>query len=176
MRTTIISFIFILCSIFGYGNSFEHYKASTTIIEHIKKHESCKLTAYWDSNGYSIGWGHHSKNVKKGQKITQAKADALLREDIKSAEAAAKRLIKALPYKYNFSQAFFDGLVDCIYNCGEGGVKNSDFYNRLKRCRVKNGKMNESDYTYTIAAVKHLRAPSKGHKTRRYEVHKMMLA
>ena len=31
----------------------------------IKNKETCVLTAYWDSNGYSIGWGHHGSDVKK---------------------------------------------------------------------------------------------------------------
>ena len=38
--------------------------------EHIKDHEKCVLTAYWDLNGYSIGYGHHGSDVKKDMKIS----------------------------------------------------------------------------------------------------------
>lgn len=164
----IIAFISSL-SAFGYS-------ISKNGINHIKSHESCELTAYWDSNGYSIGYGHHGKDVKKGMRISKYKAEQLLRKDIKIAEAAARRLISDLPYNYKFSQGFFDGLVDMIYNCGEGAVKNSEFYKRLKRCRVKNNKMNINDYNFTCVSVKNFRIPQKGHKIRRAKTYKMMMS
>ena len=49
----------------------------------IKNQETCVLTAYWDSNGYSIGWGHHGSAVKKGMKISKAQADKFFNKDIK---------------------------------------------------------------------------------------------
>lgn len=143
--------------------------------EHIKDHEKCVLTAYWDSNGYSIGYGHHSSDVKKDMKISKSQANDYFNKDIKTVEESAKRIIKSLPYNYTFSQGFFDGLCDLIYNCGEGGVRSSVFYKRLQNCRVNKGIMNESDYNFTIAAVKTCRISCEGHKTRRYKTYKMML-
>lgn len=142
----------------------------------IKDQEKCVLTAYWDSNGYSIGWGHHGPDVKKNMKITKAKANKYFNEDIKSIEAAANRLIDNLPYKYNFSQKFFDGLCSLVYNAGEGGVQRSEFYKRLKKCRVKNGKINKNDLEFSIAGVKTSRISCKGHISRRYDEHKLMLS
>lgn len=142
----------------------------------IKDQEKCALTAYWDSNGYSIGWGHHGSDVKKNMKITKAQANKYFNEDIKVIEAAANRLIDNLPYKYNFSQKFFDGLCSLVYNCGEGGVQRSEFYKRLKKCRVKNGKINKNDLEFSIAGVKTSRISCKGHISRRYDEHKLMLS
>jgi GH24 family phage-related lysozyme (muramidase) len=142
----------------------------------IKDQEKCALTAYWDSNGYSIGWGHHGSDVKKNMKITKAQANKYFNEDIKEIESAANRLINKLPYKYNFSQNFFDGLCSLIYNAGAGGVQKSEFYQRLKKCRVRNGKINQNDLNYSIAGVKTSRISCKGHISRRYDEHKLMLS
>ena len=56
--------IFLLSSI----NSFA-YTISNIGKQFIKNQETCVLTAYWDSNGYSIGWGHHGSDVKKNMRI-----------------------------------------------------------------------------------------------------------
>ena len=77
---------------------------------------------------------------------------------------------------------FYDGLADLVYNCGECGVKKSEFYKRLSKCRVKNGKVNKNDLNYTVAAVKTMRLPSsktglkEGISKRRHETHKQMLS
>ena len=84
--------------------------------------------------------------------------------------------------KFKPTQDFIDGLADLVYNCGEAGVKKSEFYKRLCRCRVKNGKVSKTDLNYTIAAVKTMRLPSSnsglkdGVAKRRYEIHKQMLS
>lgn len=47
----------------------------------IKKYEGCRLTAYVCPAGkLTIGYGH-TKGVKKGQKITQAQAEAYSEHD-----------------------------------------------------------------------------------------------
>ena len=167
----LFTIIFLLSSI----NSFA-YTISNIGKQFIKNQESCSLTSYWDSDGYSIGWGHHGKDVKKGMRISKAQAHKYFNEDIKKIEAAANRIIKSLPYKYKFSQNFFDGLCSLVYNAGEGGVMKSEFYKRLKNCRVKNGKINNNDLNFSIAGVKMSRISCKGHISRRYDEHKLMLS
>ena len=169
MRKSLLIFSLIF-SISCFGKSI-----SNNGKEFIKKQETLQLTAYWDSNGYSIGWGHHGSDVKKNMRITKVQANKYFDKDIKLIEDAANRLIKNLPYKYNFSQGFFDGLCSLVYNAGEGGVQRSEFYKRLQRCRVKNGVMNQNDLNYSIAGVKTSRISCKGHVSRRYDEHKMML-
>ncbi len=170
MRNSIL-IISILFSVNIFG-----YSISNNGKQFIKDQEKCVLTAYWDSDGYSIGWGHHGKDVKKGMKISKAQANKYFNADIKKIEASANRLIKNLPYKYHFSQSFFDGLCSLVYNAGEGGVQRSEFYKRLKNCRVRNGKMNNNDLSFSIAGVKTSRISCKGHISRRYDEHKLMLS
>ena len=83
----------------------------------IKRFEGCKLTAYWDVNGYSIGYGHHT-GVNKGDKITQAQADKFLEEDLNKYE---KAVIVYLD-RYNFNENQFSALVSFAYNCGTGNL------------------------------------------------------
>lgn len=169
MRNIILS-IFTLMTL----NTFA-YSISNSGKQFIKSQEKCVLIAYWDSNGYSIGWGHHGKDVKKNMRISKAQANKYFNEDIKSIEVAANRVINSLPYKYKFSQNFFDGLCSLIYNAGEVGIMKSEFYKRLKLCRVKNGKINQNDFNFSIAGVKTSRISCKGHISRRYDEHKLML-
>lgn len=168
-----IYFVFI-CIALAFTANAKNYVASKNCINHIKKYEKCSLTSYPDAGGYSIGWGHHTSSVKANQKITQKQADAYLVSDVKEAEMYANMLIKSLPYKYEFSQGFFDGLVSLVYNCGYSGVKNTKFYTLLNRCRVKNGNMNKEDFNYTVSHVSTTRITHKGHKIRRKDEMKMM--
>ena len=170
IRRTIFAVILFSISIVSNAYTISHDGK-----ESIKKYEQCSLTAYWDSNGYSIGWGHHGSDVKKNMRISKAQANKYFNKDIKKIENIANKLINNLPYKYKFSQGFFDGLCSLVYNAGEYGVQKSEFYRRLKRCRVRNGKINKNDLNYSIAGVKTSRISAPGHKYRRYDEHKLML-
>lgn len=79
----------------------------------IKHFEGCKLTTYRDVAGIpTIGWGHTGPDVKMGQAITQAQADALLDKDLDRFEANVAKLAKvATPDQY-------DAMVSFDYNTG----------------------------------------------------------
>lgn len=173
MRRTLFLFLGIIISTFTMAKT---YTISEKGIDFIKNQEKCMLTAYRDSNGYSIGYGHHGSDVYEGMTITQKQANEFFKKDIEKFSACVKRLIDALPYEYEFSQGFIDGLYSLVYNCGEGGVKKSTFYQRLMKCRVKNGVMNQSDFNFTVAGVKESRISAPGHIKRRHAEHLMMLS
>lgn len=85
----------------------------------IKKFEGCRLSAYKDAVGViTIGYGWtkaiDGKALTMGTTITQAKADALLKEGLKSYEQ------KVLKYDslYHWNQNQFDALVSFAYNIG----------------------------------------------------------
>ena len=64
----------------------------------IKECEGCRLTAYKDAVGvWTIGYGH-TTNVRQGDKITQAEADALLVKDIARFEST----VNIANDKYNY--------------------------------------------------------------------------
>lgn len=91
-------------------------KISAKGLQLLKQFEGCRLTAYWDVNGYSIGYGHHAKDITKGMTIDQNAADEFLKKDVARFEKAVNAL------KYDFNQNQFDALVDFAYNCGAGNL------------------------------------------------------
>lgn len=80
----------------------------------IKKYEGCRLVAYKCPAGvWTIGYGH-TGNVKQGDKITQAQADAILLADLEKFEKNVNQYYD----KYRWSQNEFDALVSFAFNLG----------------------------------------------------------
>ena len=91
-------------------------KISNNGLNLIKRFEGCHLTAYKDPVGIpTIGYGH-IKGVKMGMTITQAQAEAYLKEDVLSAEKAVNK------YSYPYTQDMFDALTSFTFNCGAGSL------------------------------------------------------
>ena len=85
----------------------------------IKAYEGCKLTAYKATateEYYTIGWGHYGADVKEGQTITQAEADALFDTDIVEYEDYVNKFCEKNNVK--LTQHQFDAMVSLTYNCG----------------------------------------------------------
>ncbi|MFD2442947.1 glycoside hydrolase family protein [Bacillus sp. CGMCC 1.16607] len=85
----------------------------------IKRFEGCRLTAYKavpTELHWTIGWGHYGPEIRKGQTITQAEADALFDKDVQRYVDAVNRI------GFNFNQNQFDALVSFCYNCGPGNL------------------------------------------------------
>ena len=86
----------------------------------IKRYEGLRLTAYKPvatEKYWTIGYGHYGPDVTQGMTITQAQADAFLKQDCQSAVNA----VNALNLPLNQNQ--FDALVSFTYNCGAGNLK-----------------------------------------------------
>ena len=85
-------------------------------IDLIKKFEGCSLKAYKCPAGVlTIGYGH-TKNVKKGDVITQKEAEALLYEDLDKYVDHVRKMDEK--YHYNFNQNEFNALVSFAFNVG----------------------------------------------------------
>ena len=89
-------------------------------IELIKLYEGCRLTAYKCPAGvWTIGIGHtgtvNGVKISAGMKITEAKAEELLRSDLQRFESAVNALI--LPY-CPLNPYQFDALVSICFNIG----------------------------------------------------------
>jgi lysozyme len=79
----------------------------------VKEFEGCSLTAYLCPAGrWTIGYGH-AVGVKKGDRITQAQAEDILREDLLNAQDDLATLVKV-----PVTQGQFIGLLDLVYNLG----------------------------------------------------------
>jgi lysozyme len=89
-------------------------KISPAGIALIKQFEGCRLTAYPDASSRkvpTVGYGHTGAGVMLGQRITQARADQLLANDLEVFETAVTRAVKV-----PLSQNQFDALVSFAFN------------------------------------------------------------
>ena len=94
-------------------------RASATLISHIKRFESCRLTAYQDTAGvWTVGYGH-TKGVKRGDRITQYQAEQFLRDDLSEFERAANKVRRLT------TQGRYDAVLDFMYNLGIGNFNKS---------------------------------------------------
>ena len=90
----------------------------------IKKFEGCRLEAYEDVAGVStIGYGH-TAGVTAGQKITQAQAEQLLKEDCQKFAGYVDDLGR------NFNDNQRDALISFAFNLGPGNLKKVTVNNR----------------------------------------------
>ena len=91
----------------------------------IKQFEGCRLKAYKPvktEKYWTIGWGHYGPDVKEGQTITQAQADALLAADCQRfADAVDNPAYCPLTAQLNANQR--DALISFTFNCGVGCLK-----------------------------------------------------
>ena len=153
-------------------NTVEYISISPFGKKQIKEFEQLSLTAYNDGgNGRrSIGYGHQIKSddpkwlrkLYHGGSLTKAQAEKLFENDIKTmVEPAVNRINMELSLlgvnTHKLSQGFYDALGSMIYNCGESGVKKTEFYRLLKR-----GKISKA-----IALVPTTHIYAEGHKARR---------
>ena len=91
------------------------------------------MEAYEDSAGiWTIGYGtiliDGRTPVRKGDRITKEKADALLFEEVMKKGHEVREVVKPA----TLSQQQFDALVSFAYNVGVGALKNSTLLKRVK--------------------------------------------
>jgi len=97
----------------------------------IKEFEGFRTDAYLcPANVLTIGYGHTSAagppTVKKGMKVTRAKAEQILRDDLQTFENGVERAVKR-----KLTQGQFDALVSFAYNCGIGALQKSTLLKRV---------------------------------------------
>lgn len=95
--------------------------AIQTAVAQIGPAELFESSAYWDVNGYAVGYGFHyysdGSAVQQGDTMTKADADSYLVIVAGQKWQAIKPCITA---QLNENQAA--ALIDLAYNCGEGTV------------------------------------------------------
>lgn len=94
----------------------------------VKQFEGLSLKAYRDPKGiWTIGYGH-TRNVKPGDVITKQRAEVLLKQDLGTAEAAVRRLVKV-----NLNSNQFSALVSFTFNLGGGAFGRSTLLKKLNQ-------------------------------------------
>ncbi|HEX4850814.1 MAG TPA: lysozyme, partial [Puia sp.] len=80
--------------------------------------------AYYDVNGYAIGYGNHYYSngdaVEEGDTISKSDAYNLLQDVVKDKEQAIRGYIKVPINEYQYA-----ALISLAYNCGEGNLQRS---------------------------------------------------
>lgn len=106
------------------------FKTSDNGVNFLKSQEGLVLTAYKLSGEtyYTIGYGHYGADVYAGMTITEAEAEALLRQDLVRFEDGVNGI--ALTKFPELNQNQFDALVSYAYNRGLG---NSEGTNGLRQ-------------------------------------------
>ena len=99
----------------------------------LKLFEGCRLEAYrCPANVITIGWGSILDSklnpIHMGDKITQADADLLLKNEV---DRKAKFLNKELG-KTVVTQNQFDALLLFQYNCGNAALSGSTLFRKVK--------------------------------------------
>lgn len=82
----------------------------------IKSFEGLRLKAYKalpTEKYFTIGYGHYGADVKEGQTITEAEAEALLRADLQKYEGKVNKYSA-----YNWNDNEYSALVSFAYNVG----------------------------------------------------------
>ena len=116
-------------------------------IDLIKSFEGCVLHTYDDGFGnLTIGWGHCSSDVYKGQVLTQKEADDLLLKDVERFEDNVNKYVNT----YKFNQNEYNALVSFAYNLGSvdellkyGNLKKEDICDRMLLYCHANGEVVE---------------------------------
>ena len=102
------------------------------MFEKLKSFEGCRLQAYKDAaKVWTIGYGH-TKGVRRGDNITQEKAEEYLREDVEEVEG------QILALNLNLTQPQFDALTSFVYNVGIGAFKKSTLLGFIREGRSEN--------------------------------------
>ena len=105
-------------------------------IDLIKTFEGFRSTAYKavpSEKYWTIGYGHYGSDVKKGQTITKAEAEKLLKKDLEKFESYVNNILY-VPFTSKLNQNQFDALVSFTYNLGPGAPGSTSGLYAL--CRV----------------------------------------
>jgi lysozyme len=105
------------------------YEYSSAALALTRSFEGLRLTAYQDSAGvWTIGFGHTGPEVRAGQHINEAEAEALLRADLGASVECVRQAVKVA-----LAQQQFDALVDFCFNAGRGNLLGSTLLHDVNR-------------------------------------------
>ncbi|HEV2577948.1 MAG TPA: lysozyme [Acidobacteriaceae bacterium] len=108
-------------------NDYEYSSAGLALT---RSFEGLRLTAYQDSAGvWTIGFGHTGSEVRAGQHINEAEAEALLRADLDASVKCVRQAVKV-----PLTQHQFDALADFCFNAGRGSFLGSTLLHDVNRC------------------------------------------
>ena len=121
-------------------------KASNILIEALKRFEGLRLAAYkCPAGAWTIGYGH-TAGVKRGDTVTEAQAERLLRQDLAHFEAYVDSL------RVTSRQHCFDALVSFAFNVGCDALGGSTLLRKI-RSAAPNAEIRAEFMRWTYATV-----------------------
>ncbi len=141
----------ILLSLFGIAVLVLTMRLNKTGIDLIKESESLRLEPYYDQAGrLTIGYGHLIEPGESFGSITEAEAEALLIDDVRTAENTVNQLV-GVP----LNQTQFNALVSFVFNVGAGAFAASTLLRKLNQGDYEGARQEFKRWKYvTIAGVK----------------------
>lgn len=98
-------------------------------LELIKEFEGFSATPYVCAGGkVTVGFGHTNTASMKMKPITKRDGEALLKQDLREAEATVERLVKV-----DLTQNQFDALISFVFNVGAGALAKSTLLKLLNK-------------------------------------------
>ncbi|MCA5011436.1 MULTISPECIES: lysozyme [unclassified Enterococcus] len=114
----------------------------------VKQFEGLRLTAYQDSAGvWTIGYGH-TKGVYAGMSITQAQAEAFLKEDLLTHASGIFKYVKV-----QLNQNQFDALASFHFNLGPDILYNSPLLSYLNSQQWQAAATEMKRYVYSNGQI-----------------------
>ena len=109
-----------------------NFKLSERGFSHLMRFEGLKTKAYKLSgeNYYTIGYGHHSADIKPDEVWTETYAENVLKKDVQIFERLINNALNC--DKIVATQGQFDALVCLLFNL-KGGKKNGIFIPAISR-------------------------------------------
>lgn len=93
----------------------------SVLVDFVKAHEGCQLTAYKDSGGtWTIGYGHTGKDVTPGLVWTQYQAETVLGSDLADVSNSVSKHLKT-----KLSEGSFAALTSLGFNIGVNALASS---------------------------------------------------
>ncbi|MBE7002752.1 MAG: hypothetical protein E7425_00500 [Ruminococcaceae bacterium] len=100
------------------ASAYENMAASSDAIELIKRYESFSPTPYQENGYWYVGYGVQIGKGEYSDGVTEAEAEALLRERLVPIESRLNRFFAE--NRLSPTQAQFDALADFTYTTGDG--------------------------------------------------------
>ena len=104
--------------------------ASPACLALIRRSEGFSTDAYWDRDGWAIGYGHHGIGICAGMIWSEAEAEDALECDVATISKRIRELVNV-----PLTQGKFDALVDFCYNLGTRALAGSTLLADLEQCR-----------------------------------------
>jgi GH24 family phage-related lysozyme (muramidase) len=95
-------------------------------LSHLEAFETCSLTAYWDANGWALGYGQHNPTFNEQSICTLDQAKEWIQ---KTTDAISNRLSELITV--NLNQGQFNAMVIFAYNIGVNAFACSHLLSRL---------------------------------------------